>query len=79
MSSLNQFERNPSEPNPYDIATGTFDTGVTPARKLYGNLMTGLVVASAACSSTFPPPSPNCPRRPWLKGVASAMQLLAPC
>jgi phosphate transport system permease protein len=40
MSSLNQ-----SEQNPYNIATGSFDSNVTPARKMYGNMMTGLVIA----------------------------------
>lgn len=40
MSSTNS-----TESNPYDIATGTFDDHVTPARKLFGNVMTGLVIA----------------------------------
>ncbi len=40
MSSPNSIES-----NPYDIATGKFDEHVTPARKLFGNVMTGLVMA----------------------------------
>jgi phosphate transport system permease protein len=43
MSSSNQ-----TTDNIYNIATGTFDTGVTPARKMFGNIMTGLVIACIA-------------------------------
>jgi phosphate transport system permease protein len=34
--------------NPYDIATGEFDHGVTSGRKMFGNIMTGLAIACVA-------------------------------
>ncbi|QYO67401.1 phosphate ABC transporter permease PstA [Leptolyngbya sp. 7M] len=47
MSSPNQSSR-PQNDNPYDIATGEFDKGVTSGRKLFGKVMTGLVMLCVA-------------------------------
>lgn len=39
---------NPTDSSPYNIALGEFDRGMTPSRKLFGNVMTGLVIFCVA-------------------------------